>query len=644
MRTERVFTTFLATLFLILASVRCTHDPSGLRKDYPIRPVSFTQVTVEDDFWAPRIRTNHEVTIPIAFQKSEETGRIDNFRIAGGLKTGSFASLYPFDDSDVFKNIEAASYSMQLFPDPALDAYLDTLIGIIAAAQEDDGYLYTNRTIDPVNPHEMAGPERWSKIEEGSHELYNVGHLYEAAVAHYEATGKRALLDVALKNANLIDSLFGWGKLETVPGHQEIEIGLVKLYRVTGEQRFLDLAKFFLDRRGPGGSEYNQMHLKVADQQQAVGHAVRAQYMYAAMADVAALTGNQEYLTAIDRLWHDVTAGKTYITGGIGSAGGHEGFGPAYDLPNLEAYCETCAAIANAFWNYRMFLLYGESKYFDVFEKVLYNGLLSGVSLSGDRFFYPNPLESDGRFARKEWFGCACCPVNITRFLPSLPGYIYATRDRDLFVNLYIGNKADINLDGHAFGLVQQTQYPWDGKVTFTVEMDAPLHFRMNLRLPGWARNEAFVSNLYLFDFPENLPVMISVNGQEIAPETVNGYVVVDRRWENGDRLTLDIPMNIRTVRAHPAVIADSGLAALQRGPVIFCVEQTDQPAGASLEQIQIGPGISLSYSYLPEMLNGVGVITGKMKGHKDRFKAIPYYGWANREQGSMRVWLNYED
>ncbi|MCK7460846.1 MAG: glycoside hydrolase family 127 protein [Sphingobacterium sp.] len=387
---------FIILGFALILFYGCQEKRATSFSDYPIEPVAFTKVNVTDNFWASRMAINHQITIPIAFRKAEETGRIDNFRIAGNYKEGSFCSLYPFDDSDVYKNIEAACYSMQIYPDPHLNAYLDSLIDYIAAAQEDDGYLYTNRTIDPASTHEMAGKLRWENEEESSHELYNAGHLYEAAVAHFEATGKHTLLSIAIKNANLVDSLFGWGKIEKAPGHQEIEIGLVKLFRVTGERKYLDLAKFFLDVRGPEGGEYNQMHEKAVDQHLAVGHAVRAQYMYAAMADIAAITGEKEYLLAIDTLWSDVVSSKTYLTGGIGSVGSHEGFGEPYDLPNMEAYCETCAAIANALWNYRMFLLHGDSKYFDVFEKVLYNGLLSGVSLSGDQFFYPNPLASAG--------------------------------------------------------------------------------------------------------------------------------------------------------------------------------------------------------------------------------------------------------
>lgn len=619
------------------------------KSDYPIKPVVFTKVRVNDNFWARRMLTNHEVTIPIAFRKAEETGRIDNFLIAGKQKNGSFCSLYPFDDSDVYKNIEAACYSMQLYPDPKLNAYLDSLIGYIASAQEEDGYLYTNRTIDPENTHEMAGKQRWVNEEESSHELYNAGHLYEAAVAHYQATGKRTLLEIALKNANLIDSLFGWGKIEKAPGHQEIEIGLVKLFRVTGERKYLDLAKFFLDVRGPDGDEYNQMHKKVVEQDVAVGHAVRAQYMYAAMADVAALTGEKAYLKAIDTLWSDVVSGKTYITGGIGSVGNNEGFGEAYDLPNMDAYCETCAAIANALWNYRMFLLHGESKYFDVFEKVLYNGLLSGVSLSGDQFFYPNPLASKGQYSRKPWFGCACCPVNITRFLPSIPGYIYAVDGKNLFVNLFIGNEAEINIEGQDIKLLQSTDYPWEGQIRLKLFTTKPLSFNLMVRIPGWARNEAFPSDLYFFNDIVTEQIEFLINGKEIKFIQINGYASIDREWVNGDEVIMNFPMMPRKVRSNQLVKANEGLIALQRGPVIYCVEAIDQKVPDVLHFI-LDEYAEIQFDYQTGLLNGVGTLTGTIKAASEmkagnaseipfKFRAIPYFAWANRNQGEMTVW-----
>jgi DUF1680 family protein len=646
---------FLIQLGLILITggiilSGCYYEKNN-SQDYPICPVPFTDVKINDNFWAKRLEINHKVTIPIAFKMAEETGRIDNFRIAGKLKEGKFSSLYPFDDSDVYKNIEAACYSIQLYPDPQFEAYLDTLIAYIAAAQEDDGYLYTNRTIDPENTHEMAGKERWINEEQSSHELYNAGHLYEAAVAHYQATGKRSLLDVAIKNANLVDSLFGWGKIEKAPGHQEIEIGLVKLFRATGELRYLDLAKFFLDVRGPGKEEYNQMHRKIIDQDSATGHAVRAQYMYAAMADVAALTGEKEYLFAIDRIWDDVVDSKTYITGGTGSVRDIEGFGNPYELPNLEAYCETCAAIANAFWNYRMFLLHGESKYLDVFEKVLYNGLLSGVSLSGDHFFYPNPLASDCNYARKPWFGCACCPVNITRFLPSLPGYIYALDDQNLYINLFISNEAYFRINNQSVHLSQLTEYPWEGDVAIKFGCNSPIPLNLMVRIPGWARNEAFPSDLYYFMDDSDKQPEFYLNGNKVKIVEKNGYASIERIWTNGDKLLIRFPMEIRKVKANKRVRADSNRLTVQRGPVVFCIESIDQEL-PDIKDLIIEGGSEMSFQFDPVLLKGVGVITGKIKDCKDvergkselfegKFKAIPYYSWANRGPGKMAVWIN---
>jgi len=640
---------YLISIFIscmILGS--CHRGEQQARNDYPITPVPFTSVKINDQFWATRLLVNHEVTIPIAFQKAEETGRIANFMIAGGLKEGNFSSLYPFDDSDVYKNIEAASYSLQLYPDPLLEAYLDTLISYIAAAQEDDGYLYTNRTINPGNTHEMAGTERWVNEEAHSHELYNAGHLYEAAVAHYQATGKRTLLDVAIRNANLVEHVFGWGKTEKAPGHQEIEIGLIKLYRITGEKKYLDLAKFFLDVRGPGKDTYNQMHKKVTEQDVAVGHAVRAQYMYAAMADIAALTGETAYLDAIGKIWSDVVNAKTYVTGGIGSRREIEGFGEPYDLPNMEAYCETCSSIASAFWNFRMFLLLGEAKYFDVFEKVLYNGLLSGVSLSGDRFFYPNPLASEGQYARKPWFGCACCPVNITRFLPSLPGYIYAVKGEKLFVNLFIGNRAEISIKGHSVQVEQVTDYPWDGHIRFIVKPSRPVKFDFLVRIPGWARNEAFPSDLYYFEEPGENKVSYHLNGKETLPAELNGYASFVRTWRDGDVLEINFPMAPMIVKSHPDVKYNTGKVAFQRGPFMFCLEAGDDSSHVLDLSFTGRPG---PFEYLPSLLNGTGILDRMNFQRKDTISGgyikdtnslylIPYYTWANRGNQEMMVWI----
>src|SRR5512133_547721 len=498
--------------------------------DYPIQPVPFTSVKLTDDFWAPRIRKNAKVTIPIAFHYCETTGRIKNFEIAGGIDTGKFQTIYPFDDSDVFKIIEGASYSLQTFPDPTLEAYLDTLIQKIGLAQEPDGYLYTNRTIAEKHGgkglHEWAGKNRWEMDSVLSHELYNLGHLYEAAAAHYQATGKRTLLDIALKSADLVNKDFGPDRIKVYPGHQVIEMGLVKLYRVTGEKKYLDLAKFFLDARGTrdDGEEYSQSHKKVIDQTEAVGHSVRATYMYSGMADVAAIMKDEAYLNAITKIWEDLVYKKMYITGGIGASGGNEGFAEPYNLPNMSAYCETCASIGDIFFNHRLFSLHGDGKYFDVLEKTLYNGALSGVNLAGDRFFYPNPLESNGQHQRSAWFGCACCPSNVARFIPAIPGYIYSVTDKDLYVNLFASNNADIAVGRNRVGVTQETNYPWEGDVKITVNPEKSGKFALHVRIPGWARNEAIPGGLYSFADRNEEKYSLKVNGEEYAAAVTDGY------------------------------------------------------------------------------------------------------------------------
>ena len=476
--------------------------------DYPIQPVPFTSVKLTDNFWAPRIKKNATVTIPIAFSYCESSGRVKNFEIAGGLDTGTFKTIYPFDDSDVFKIIEGASYSLQTYPDPKLDAYLDTLIWKIGLAQEDDGYLYTNRTIAEMHGgkglHEWASKNRWELDSILSHELYNLGHLYEAAVAHYQATGKRSLLDIAIKSADLVNKDFGPDKVKVYPGHQVIEMGLVKLYRTTGEKKYLDLAKFFLDIRGPKGDAYNQANKRVVDQTEAVGHAVRATYMYSGMADIAAIEKNDAYLNAITSIWEDIVDGKIYLTGGIGATGGNEGFADPFVLPNMSAYCETCASIGDIFFNHRLFLLHGDGKYIDILEKTLYNSMLSGVSLSADRFFYPNPLESNGQHERQAWFGCACCPSNVARFVPAIPGYIYGVTKDELYVNLYLSNDADISLGNRKIKVTQNADFPWNGKVEISVDPESQSRFKLKLRIPGWARNEAIPGGLYKFSDQDN--------------------------------------------------------------------------------------------------------------------------------------------
>jgi len=630
-------------------------------KDYPVKPIPFTSVHFNDVFWAPRIETNRKVTIPFAFEKCEQTGRVDNFERAaevlrGDPLTNKKAPGYPFDDTDVYKVIEGASYVLTVQPDPKLEAYVDGLIAKIAAAQENDGYLYTTRAIDPVNPHPWAGKQRWELEKVDSHELYDLGHLYEAAVAHYAATGKRTLLNVALRSADLLERTFGPEKISIWPGHQITEMGLAKLYRVTGDQRYINLAKFLLDARGPDGSRgagraYNQSHLKVVEQTEAVGHAVRATYMYSGMADVAALTGDIAYLSAIDRIWENVAGKKLYITGGIGATGAGEAFGRNYELPNMTAYNETCAAVGNDFWNHRLFLLHADAKYIDVMERTLYNGLISGVSLDGKSFFYPNPLESNGQHARSPWFGVACCPGNITRFLPSVPGYVYAQGNDALYVNLFIGSTADIKMDnGDDLNIVQETRYPWDGAIKITVSPEHKRKMSINVRIPGWARNEPVPSDLYRFADTVTEPVVLKVNGKPIPMKLDKGYVALDRAWKKGDVIELNLPMPVRRVVANSEVAADRGRVALQRGPLVYAAEWPDNPNG-KVRNLMLPETSKPIAQFRPDLLGGVSAVKaravalvydaqGRVTTKEQDFTAIPYYAWANRGRGQMVVWI----
>jgi uncharacterized protein len=630
-------------------------------RDYPVQPVPFTAVHLDDVFWAPRIETNRVVSVPFAFQQCELSGRVDNFdRAARALRGEELANKkppgYPFDDTDLYKVIEGASYTLSVHPDPKLEAYVDSMIAKIGAAQEKDGYLYTTRTIDPQHPHPWAGANRWELEKVDSHELYNLGHLYEAAVAHYQATGKRTLLDIALRTADLLTRTFGPGKKSIWPGHQITEMGLVKLYRVTGNQQYLDLAKFMLDQRGPDGDKgagrpYNQSQAKIIDQTEAVGHAVRATYMYSGIADVAALTGDAAYVRTSDTIWNNLVAKKLYITGGIGATGRGEAFGGDYEMPNMTAYNETCAAIGNDFWNHRLFLLHADAKYIDVMERTLYNGLLSGVSLDGKSFFYPNPLESAGQHARSPWFGVACCPGNMTRFLASVPGYVYAKSGTTIYVNLFAEGTADVRLDnGRAVALRQQTRYPWDGSVTLTVTPDRPADFTIDVRIPGWARNQPVPSDLYRFLDNATDPVVLKVNGAAVPLTLEKGYVALRRAWRAGDVITLALPMPVRRVVAHDAVEADRNRVALQRGPIVYTAEWPDNP-NKRVRNLMLPDASALSVQFRRDLLNGVAVVTGQAFGlaydaagkvakAEQPFTAIPYYAWANRGRGEMLVWI----
>lgn len=634
------------------------------QKDYPVQPVAFTEVRIDDDFWAPRLETNRTVTIPYDFKKCEETGRIANFDVASGKVEGKFRGHFGFNDSDVFKVMEGASYSLALYPDAKLEKYLDELIGKIAAAQNQDGYIYTVNTIKERADEIFCcvSEQRWSDLRSG-HELYNSGHMFEAAAAHYQATGKSNFLQVGIKNADLFCEVFGPGRNTGVPGHQEVEIGLVKLYRATGEKKYLELARFFLDERGNAeGHElfgpYNQDHEKVVDQSEAVGHAVRAGYMYAAMADVAALTGDLDYIKAMERIWQNVVSKKQHLTGGVGARHQGEAFGDNYELPNKTAYNETCAAIANAMWNHRLFLLHGDAKYIDVLERVLYNGFLSGVSLSGDKFFYPNPLASDGKHKsnknettmRSPWFDCSCCPTNVVRFLPSLPGYIYAHTGEALYINLFVQGGASVQMSDNNVNITQKTGYPWDGKVEITIEPKRPDKFAVNIRIPGWSQNRPMPSDLYEYFEKSDKEVTLKVNGKKITPVMEKGFARIERRWEKGDAIELDLPMPIRRVLCHEKVEANRGRVALERGPIVYCAEAIDN--NGQVFNILLTDDIKFEAEGREDLLGGITAVTAEAYGlypdrdgktivtKKQKFTAIPYYAWSHRGVGEMAVWL----
>ena len=629
---------------------------------YEYNPIPFTDVTIDDAFWSPRIETNRRVTIDYDFQKCAETDRLSNFDKAAGVAQGKHVGIF-FNDSDVFKVIEGAAFSLHLHPDAELEQFLDGLIARIAAAQEADGYLYTARTIAERNGTQdqlradQEGGTRWSNLRV-NHELYNVGHLYEAAVAHFLATGKRTLLDVALKNADLIDSVFGPNKRRDVPGHQEIEMGLVKLYDVTGNERYLQLAKFFLDERGHyhngrqpygnfGDPAYTQDHLPVIEQDEALGHSVRAVYMYSGMADVAALTGEQAYIDAIGRIWDNVVSKKLYITGGIGARRHGEAFGGNYELPNATAYNETCAAIANVFWNQRMFQLHGHAKYIDVLERSLYNGFLPGIDFGGNRFFYVNPLEFDGQFQfnrnnsneRLGWFNCSCCPTNAVRVFPSLGGYLYAQQGNSLYVNLFMSSQTNITIGDTAVQVIQQTHYPWNGTIKLTINPARPTEFALHVRIPGWAQGQPVPSDLYAYTQSADAndqPITLTVNGAPIALALHQGYAVVQRLWQPGDQLELTLPMPVRRVVSHPAVAEDAGKVAVERGPLVHCLEAVDNEG--SVLGAALADSTPLIAAKAPQLLNGVVTIEAKQPDGNLTF--IPYYAWAHRGRGEMTVWV----
>ncbi|EIY70736.1 glycoside hydrolase family 127 protein [Bacteroides salyersiae] len=646
--------TFILSLVLTaVGTVFAQKEP--LHPGYPIDPVPFTSVKVTDHFWGQRLKTSREVTIPLAFRKSEETGRIKNFEKAAHPSEDYKVEGFSFDDTDIYKTIEGASYSLQTYPDKRLEKYIDSILAIVATAQEPDGYLYTARTMNPKHPHDWAGKERWVAVENLSHEFYNLGHMIEGAIAHYQATGKRNFLDIAIKYADCVCRAIGNApeQKRLVPGHQIAEMALVKLYLVTGDRKYLDQAKFFLDARGYTGRKdaYSQAHKPVIEQDEAVGHAVRAVYMYSGMADVAAITGDSSYIKAIDRIWDNIVSKKMYITGGIGARHQGEAFGDNYELPNLSAYCETCAAIGSVYMNYRLFLLHGDAKYFDVLERTLYNGLISGVSLDGGSFFYPNPLASDGGYSRKPWFGCACCPSNISRFIPSLPGYVYAVKDRQVYVNLFLSNRAELKVNDKKVVLEQETSYPWKGDIRLKV-LQGNQPFGMNVRIPGWVRGSVLPSDLYAYADHQQPAYRVMVNGQEVEGELHNGYLTIDRKWKKNDVVEIHFDMLPRLVKANEKVAADRGRVAVERGPVVYCAEWPDNDFNVHTLLMNRRP--ELRVVERPELLYGLNQIVtdaqalsydkaGKLAVKDVKLTLIPYYAWAHRGEGDMEVWLPME-
>lgn len=630
----------------------CQAHPS---RDYPLHALPITQIKIEDNFWAPRLQTNRAVTLPHCIAKVAEEGALHNLELAARRKEGEQMGVYPFLDSDVFKTIEGASYLLREQYDARLERQMDEWIALIAEAQEEDGYLYTPRTNNAKRLANWAGKERWSFLER-SHELYNIGHLYEAAVAHFETTGKRTLLDVATKNADLLLKTFGLDKLQLPPGHQEVEVGLVKLARATGNSKYAELAEFFLEQRGhlrgrtKDWGTYAQDHQPVLAQKEAVGHAVRQAYMNMGMLEVAAQHAAHEYANASARLWENVVSKKLYLTGGIGAVGMGERFSDNYDLPNMSGYCETCSSIGNVLWNHRLFLHYGEGKYVDVLERTLYNALLSGLDFSGDRFFYDNPLASNGQHERSEWFVCACCPTNLMRVLPQVPSMMYATRANEIFVNLYAQSRATIAFGKQTLVLQQETDYPWDGHVRVRIDSGAT-QATLHLRIPGWARNEVVANDLYRFVDSLDTPITLTVNGETAALQIENGYAHITRAWQAGDVLELDLPMPIHRVVANDNVQADQDRVALQRGPIVYCVEGPDNKDGQVLN-LMLPHEAELHYVWREDLLRGVGTINGTamsveyvgaekpLRQVAQAFTAIPYYAWSHRGRAEMAVWL----
>jgi len=631
-------------LLSLTAATACTENKPG-QPGYPISVVNIKDVEITDNFWLPKIKLIQDTTIQYAFDKCEEEGRMESFLIAGGKKEGPVRGKMPFDDTDLYKIIEGASYTLISNPDPELDAYLDSIIGIIKTGQEPDGYITTWFTIDRFHPPaEWAKPSenRWGH-EQTNHELYNSGHLFEAAAAHYLATGKRNFLDIALKNADLLVSNFGPDTLRVPPGHQIVETGLIKLFQITQKKEYLELAKFFLEQRGDTTThrsygDYGQDHMPVLKQDEAVGHAVRAVYMYAGMTDIAALYRDSAWLEAVNAIWENMINKKMYLTGGVGSIHGGEAFGANYELPNLTAYNETCASIGSVYWNHRMFLLTGDSKYYDILERTLYNGLISGISLDGKNFFYPNPLESDGRFTfnqgsctRQPWFDCSCCPTNMIRFIPSIPGLIYAANKDTLYISLFMSNNARVIMNEKKIQLSQQTDYPWNGKVIITVNPEKSTVFTLKLRVPGWAQNQPVPGSLYKYTSDYTGKITLKINGIEENPVMKKGYIEISKEWVKGDQVELMIPMTVRTVIANEKVQENINKTAFEYGPVVYCAEEADNP---NISDFSVPRNIAMNTE--EKTILSEKVIAIKANADEKTLTLVPYYTWSNRGIGKM--------
>ena len=617
-----------------------------------IQPVSFTQVHVNDAFWRQRLDTMQNHTIRYAFSKVEAAGQVRNFELAGKILSGevkqgevSFQSGQPYDDAEVYKVLEGAAYVLMVSPDPELEAYIDGLVDKICSAQEPDGYLQTNWTIH--NPlHEWYGGVQWLNDWNLSHETFNVAELVECAIAYYQATGKDKLLRCAVRAADNLCDTFNADGIRMAPGHAVVEMALVRLFELTGDRKYLDECKFFLDCRGlrkfdassddlRANGKYWQDHLRATRQREAVGHAVRALYFYSGMADWVRYSGDEAYRTAIDAIWENIVSKKFYITGGLGARDNNEAFGENYELPNASAYCETCASVANCMFQLRMFRLTGDARYIDVLERSLYNTVLDGYALTGDRFYYPNRLATSVRGQeRSEWFGTSCCPTNLCRLIPSVPGYVYATDgDGNLFVNLYIGSKAEIGVGDKKVELTQQTEYPWDGNVRITVDATETADFTLRLRIPGWAQNRPVDSDLYTYLDTEVQPVVVKVNGTAVETTTDKGYAVVQRSWKAGDVVELELPMPVHQVRSHKNLTTNEGLLAVERGPIVYCAEFVDN--GGSLTEFFLPEGAPMEVRRQEsKLLPGLRVICSGSA------TLVPYFYRAYRGNGEMEVWI----